>query len=933
MGLSRKPGWNEQDETKGVGSKGLMWRKVSQRLTESLAGNQGFCACAGQYLSLPAEKGCCHSVAEQFFRRLPAWRWLAAILTLVLLFCFSRVVFAAPPAATARSGPVKMNVELGWQGQVVPGNTGPAVVSLKNNSGRDISGVVEVINHYKHQPPPSPGSPPGTKPGPPIFIPASAFGEKVSLPAGAEKRVVLWFPWHGPGDKMIFRFLEGQKVLGSIEVNVPGTAGMISGPMAGAVGVLGQVPPALEKVRLTMPDGVPRAPQVIPLTADLFPRRGEDLNAFTTILVTGSGAGTLTEEQRRALAGWVELGGHLVLAGGLEINDTLAVLPSGTTTIKSEGITDRGNWQPAAAWLKQPSSVVTGAPVARLVGKGTWWGPAEGPLGLQEDYGSGRITVLTFDPNQEPFNHGALGRALWEKLLMARGREEYRFSPNSPMARLGNISHLPNNLPQTAFPRWWVVGICLLAYIVVAGPLIYLLLRRLQRPEFTWLAVPLLAVIFTGSLYIHMFQTGTGVLVNTVQVADAATGDRVKGYTAVGFFAPTRSTFTATLAGGDRSVQVQTFGGRPWEIYGPPTEPPYTVIRGNDLEVRFSDDSRWTMRTLAFHQDMAGAVVGLAAKLRVEGTRLIGTVKNGTSLHLDHVTLLLGQDYRGLGDLAPGQEAAVDMPIPGPPVYNPQGMPRPNLPTWQIFLQPEGRRDDKRGQALLLVPHSPEYQPPPRPLTVEEQRRAMMLEQWLNMYRYGPVENVGQPLTLVAWTHDPLQDVEVKNLRAKTHYLSMIFLRPELAIPRGAFDLPAGLVVPQPVDMQVQGVSGHNNLIGLDGGSITYAFRPGLPAGARVKGITVELPFFPTRSTPGMPKGSVGPPVSQPADVAPGALEVYHPGRGRWELLAGAKSFTLPEEYVRPGGEVLLRVNGESFSSGRGFYFLPPTVAYRGVME
>ncbi|WP_353928555.1 DUF4350 domain-containing protein [Desulfofundulus kuznetsovii] len=863
---------------------------------------------------------------------LPLRQWSTAALAVVLIFCFLPAVFAAPDPES-QSGPVKINVEPGWQGEVVPGKPGPAVVTLRNNSGRDISGVVEVINHYKHQPPPPPGSPPGTKPGPPVFIPASAFGEKVSLPAGAEKRVVLWFPWHGPGDKMIFRFLEGQKVLGSVEVNVPGTAGVIHGPMAGAVGVLGQVPPALEKVRLTMPDGVPRAPRIISLSADLFPRRSEDLNAFDTILVTGSGAGTLTEEQRRALAGWVEFGGHLVLAGGLEISDTLAVLPAGTTTIKSEGITDRGNWQPAAAWLKQPSSEVTGAPAARLAGKGTWWGPAESPLGLQEDYSYGKITVLTFDPNQAPFSRGSLGQALWKELLMTRNQEEYKFNPAFPMVRLESMSHLPNNLPRTAFPRWWVVGICLLAYIVVAGPLVYLVLRKLQRPELTWLAVPLLAVIFTGSLYLYMLRASTSVLVNTVQVADAATGDRVKGYTAVGFFAPTRPTFTATLAGGDRSVQVQTFGGRSWEIYGPPAEPPYTVIRGNDLEVRFSDASQWTMRTLAFRQDMAEAVAGLTAKLRVEGSRLIGTVKNGTALHLDHVTLLLGDDYRGLGDLAPGKEVAVNMPIPGPVTYNPQGTPRPHLPIWQIFLQPGGRSDKSKAGALPRGPYPPDYQPPPRPLTVEEQRRAMMLEQWLGMYRYGPVENVSQPLTLVAWTHNPLQDVEVKNLRAKTHYLSMIFLRPELAIPRGAFDLPPGLVVPQPVDMQVRGISGHNNLIGLDGGSVTYAFRPGLPAGAKVEEITVELPFFPARSTPGMPRGAVGPPSSQAGDVAPGALEIYHPGRGRWEPLAGAKSFTLPGEYVKPDGEVLLRVNGESFSSGRGFYFLPPTVAYRGVMK
>lgn len=861
---------------------------------------------------------------------------------LILIFsglAFPCGVFAAPEGADS---PVQITAEIGWDGQGVPGRTAPAVIRLKNTTGNDLQGIVEVVNYYRYIPPPPPGSPPGSQPsGPSRYYPVSSFGERVVLPAGGEKKVTLWFSLQGATDHLIVRFRTGEKTLASVEAKLAMTSTGVSGPLPMAVGVLGQPPAALEKVRITMPDGVPRAPLVLKLTPELLPPAGDQLDAFGLLLVTGEAARNLTAEQRRALLDWAEAGGHLLLAGGPGVNDALSILPAGTAKIVSRGIAGNGDWRAMAGWLgKAPPAGA--APIARLQG-GDPFGPEENPLGRQITVGEGKVTVFSFDLTRPPWDAGEAGRALWERLLQPGDPGSYKYNmvyrdPLYPFYRLMNTV---NSLPAGAFPGWGAVGLFLGIFLLLAGPLTYWVLKRRRRPEYTWVAVPVLALLFSGIAYLYMLQTGRNVIVNIVQAVEETekgTAGEKPLLTAVGFFAPTRPVFHAVLADPGLPVRVQFSGERPPELRKPDEEPPYSVVKGPDLTVTFREMSQYGMRQLSFRQDAGEALAGLRADLKLEGGRLAGKVRNDTALYLDHVTLILGDDYRGLGDLAPGEEKEVAMEIPAPPVYNPQNPYGPRyLPAWPIFVFPEGKEAALKAAGRPGVPAPrPDYGSPPRRLTVDEQRRANLLEQLFNSSRYGGPEmelQRGRPLTLAAFSRDPVKAVEIKDLRSRPHYLSIVTVKPELSLPPGSFTIPAGLTLPEIIDAQIRGMTGHNNLFGIPGGNITFAFRPNLPPGARVKEITAELQYFPSTPTPNQPRGTFGPPAPSPADVESGVLEIYHPPSGQWRELSGAKTFRLSGEYALPGGEVRLRVNGFEPSTGKSFYFLPPAVAYQGVRE
>lgn len=846
-------------------------------------------------------------------RKCHGWPGLFLVALLLLTLLLPAGAFAAE-----QDEPVQMKVNLGWQGWGVQERHVPAVVTLRNTGGRDLNGVVEAINYSRYVPPPPPGSSPGTV-MPPRDIPLTGYGAKVSLPAGSEKKVILWFPLHGGGKRVDFIFRSGGGEIARNTVSMPGPD--VHGPMPVTVGVLGQVPPALERLRLQMPDGVIRAPVVKEIAAGLFPSRGEHLDAWQTILITAAGAAALDEGQRRALVEWVELGGRLVLSGGMDAEQTLAVLPEYAAAVNVAGVEQRSGWQAGAAWLGVADTAAPGSPAARLQGDGEPWGPRDNPLGLRFTLGTGSVTVLVFDPNQQPWQSGELGRGLWSKLLTPEN-EEALYKGMTPGHQVQNLIQQTNSLPREVFPHWRPVGLFLLAFLLAAGPCTYLVLRRIQRPEFTWVVVPLLALLFAGGVYGYMVKTGGNVLVNVVQVADARETEKPAGFTAVGFFAPTRGDFTAVLDDPDLAVQVQTMGGRPMELLDENDAPQYKVIRGSDLEVLFSDLSQWNMRGLSFRNDrLAAEAAGLTAALEVRGDTAVCRVRNDTGLQLDYVTLFWGYRYQVLGDLAPGEEKTVDMDITTPE-YNAQNPMRyETFHVWQVFQYPEGPPEPPKPG----VPYSP---PPARQLTVDEQRRADLANNWMEYIRRGGPVNSGWPLVLLAWSDSPTGGAGTRQAHRPPNYLTMLVQQPEVKLPGGRFSIPAGLVIPELVENQARSWSGHNNLTGImDGGTVTLAFKPRFAAGVDVDALTVAFDYYPVQSRPG---GGMGPPDPNPSKVPPGVLEIYHPDRGTWVELSGDRSFKLDGTYAAQNGEVLLRITGGSEARGTAYYFLPPTVAYGG---
>src|SRR3989304_2966027 len=127
--------------------------------------------------------------------------------------------------------------------------------------------------------------------------------------------------------------------------------------------------------------------------------------------------------------------------------------------------------------------------------------------------------------------------------------------------------------PASGRPPVEQLLVLLVAYIVLIGPVNYLVLRRLDRREWAWLTMPLLIVVFSaGAFGLGRLLKGSDAVVNEIAIVRGAAGaGSGLGPVYVGVFSPTRRTFDVKVAGGALlsnpiSLQQQGAFGQPLDI-------------------------------------------------------------------------------------------------------------------------------------------------------------------------------------------------------------------------------------------------------------------------------------------------------------------------------------------------------------------------------
>src|SRR5215831_1849985 len=227
-----------------------------------------------------------------------------------------------------------------------------------------------------------------------------------------------------------------------------------------------------------------------------FPTSPLLLAGYTTVVIEQFDSASLSQTQVQALRDFVGFGGTLVVAGGSDWRRSVAPLPAELLPIRP---------QSTATVSLAPLAALSGATVdARAVpaatgslasGARSLLDSADGaPLVAELTYGAGKVLELAYDPSGDGTGQTPYATLGWTQAL---GRSIEQVPGSGPMATsmLGPDPGFTALLPSAGdapLPPLWLVGVVLLAYVLIAGPLGYLLARRrLGRPALFWAAVPL----------------------------------------------------------------------------------------------------------------------------------------------------------------------------------------------------------------------------------------------------------------------------------------------------------------------------------------------------------------------------------------------------------------------------------------------------------
>jgi len=716
------------------------------------------------------------------------------------------------------------------------------------------------------------------------------FSVPVDLPTTSRKAYTLYAQAPAFGSTLEVALVVDEKVVSARKV-----AFALHDPLQLVIGVVAEQPgPIIGNLALLSDPNAPR-PAIVALRPEMLPARPEAWAALDRLVWQDVDAAELSAEQLAALRTWVAGGGRLLILGGTGGPATLGAFPD-----------DLLPYRPSVTLDVEPvdlrslvGSIPAGAtPVAALAGdlaRGRALAESGGrSIAADASFGSGAVTLVGFDPSTSWISQSRSAAGLWARLVPVRSSTRTPFLVGDDSGLVSLLAQLP----AVALPPVDGLLLLVLGYIVLVGPVNYLVLRRLDRREWAWVTMPLLIVGFTAAAYAYGFSLrGSEVIVNQVAVIRAAPGtDAAQAQVYLGVFSPTRAEYDLRVPGG--ALLSAPYSG---EIWGQATTSGgLDVVQADPSRIRDLEVGYGSLR--AIRGDTPIAAPAVEAELRVEKSRLRGSLKNASERTLVGAALVLGTNVAVLNDIGPGETRTIDLALAGDVfgrqlserIFGPQVFPGgPGGTSGAAFL-----RDQVRRQLIDLLTIDPFFG------------------------GNGTLPSDGP--VLLAWAGEPLVPVEVEGSSPQRTGDALYYV-PLALRASGPVVFTPDLVRATVLESDAQFFSKDPFNVNLGLGSAVLAYRP-ISFDGRFDATRVVLAFntggVATLPDPGSevepgPAPPTPEPGTTPAPMAPPpgwsglpAVDVLDVTTGEWRRLpdpvpGGAISLRDPARYVDPASGTL----------------------------
>ena len=665
------------------------------------------------------------------------------------------------------------------------------------------------------------------------------------------------------------------------------------------------------------------APAIVSLGIADLPERVEGWTTLDRLIWQDVDSNLLTDAQLDALRGWIAGGGRLIVAGGTAGIGTLSGFPDDLIPFRPTATVDIAPASIAGLVGPLPVDAVDLPAYAGDLGVGRALATSgDRVVAGQLDYGNGSVTLLGFDPTTSWLASGNEVESMWRRFLPNRtGGGPIITSDDS------QIVNAVNQLASLALPPIGGLIAILGGYILLIGPINYLVLRRLDRRELAWVTMPVLIAIFAVVAYgFGTALRGNDLILNEVAIVRGAPG-ATEGTAQVyfGIYSPSRSTYQIRVPGG--ALLAAPISGDFVIGGGGVDQGLLDVVQGDpslirDLAVGFS-----SLRTI--RAESATTVPLIEASLELNGGLLSGTVRNRSEVELERVTVVLGGSVAVIGDIAAGGEKEVKLRLTGNAFFESLA----DRVFGQVFFGETGQLTDDG--LRLRVRHAILSQLSYDPMTGNTTSFAAT----------GPV--------VLAWGRANVLDIEIENQTARRTTNTLYYYPVDLDVS-GATTFPTDLVQATIVSSDAAFFSKEFQWLNMGAGSATIAYQPiSFEGSIAPTELQVSLNFgggsFPSDGAADLKPLDVIPVVCKdPAvDDPPGCeqprfdgipeVELFdRTGDGAWirfpHMGQGAVyRIADPERYIDPvTGQVLVRFVNDQQDSGVGFQF---NIAISGVIS
>jgi hypothetical protein len=621
------------------------------------------------------------------------------------------------------------------------------------------------------------------------------FDVPVELPRGARKSLVMYVrPVFTRTNQALL--LDGDQELARDELTIT--------PVSTTAQVIGLV--MEQPLTAPLPVPPPRIKQATPtVMREDIPARAEGLAMFDALVMDGAAFEGLTTEQIAALNDWVEGGGQLVIGVGQD-PAVVATLPPAFQIAMAQPLAQQ------AVEGTVLGELGAGAQVRAAALTPTEDSTALDALAVQRMWGRGRISMVGFSLSDLALQQLPRDTTLWGSLMQIRHLDPNMHGEMSiDDVQEQQFAQALYNLPALKLPPLNVLAALLVAYIVVVGPGLFFLLRRLDRQALAWVLIPAITVVFALSTYGYGLSIrGNDVILNEVSFVQPL-GDQARIRTFAGIFSPTARSYDIEMDDVALTRPLQFDPG----MWG--REPAQGAAQGGGRgqfiqgsgEVRDLVVGQWSMTT--FTAEARKPYQTLEAHLELGERTLRGTIRNLSDSAIRDIAVIYGSRPLVVGNLEAGASTEVEFPIANMGPNNGQSL------AMTIF----------RNRWNMQMGPPPELRIPVQIID--------------SLYSYTPATRPTSPV-VIGWLDGSPLDLRADAERVQHQQLTLVEAPVELSYA-SAVAFPRGLLTPEydngANNNQCMSQWGSGTIIESD--AITTTLR--LPLGARDLAVTKATLF------------------------------------------------------------------------------------------
>ncbi|MBS5885677.1 MAG: hypothetical protein E6300_14095 [Clostridium sp.] len=557
------------------------------------------------------------------------------IALIVISFSFTNITVNAK---TSESEAYEIKVSYGIQGKYRAMKYIPVTVEV-NSLERDFIGEIEVRVASSNM---------GTY---------DAYSKEVSLTKGEISKVTIPVKVLENSSKMTVNIVENGKVLSQKKTLISNgrvtETNVFTGVLTDDATSLGYI----GNVKFDSSRGFEGTIENVYLDENIIGENNLNIDGLDAIIINNYNMSNLKKEQYDAINSWINKGGTLILGAGANESKTIGSIDKDFLQVKSNGVKEE-NLTLVEDNLKLITSnlEVKDAKIKN--------GTSEKPLVYSIEKGRGEILITTFDLGLEPLI-SSKDASKFLSLILTDAANGI-FDKNMNGGYMGQGYYRARELMQS-IPINEIVGTKSLIvvfglYALIIGVVLYIVLKKLNKRDLTWIAIPAISIVFALVIYFMGSSTRVNDVIlnqNNIVSVDKDGKGLAKGYIGIG------TKYKEDVIIEKPEDVTMNYITQDTHYYGNPEEEikdrlrVKTTYKGNNSYFTFADSDALDMKTF----EVIGkeqVIPKIDSNFNLSDGNLNGAVKNNLDKNINKLILVAGQNVWDLGELPKGEEKVIE---------------------------------------------------------------------------------------------------------------------------------------------------------------------------------------------------------------------------------------------------------------------------------